>query len=83
MKNYKYKEVIDILNNSLDSITDDKVTCVNDIYNLIGDINQDNDFEILTAITSGDIKNVIKIIMLLLRSKILTFFYISPYYLQL
>ncbi len=54
------RDAINLLDQTL-SLNKEDVS-VNDIYNLIGDINQDNVFEILTAITSGDIKNVIKII---------------------
>ena len=54
------RDAINLLDQAL-SLNKEDVS-VDDIYNLIGDINQDNVFEILTAITSGDIKNVIKII---------------------
>lgn len=62
MKNYKYKEVIDILNNSLDSITDDKVTCVNDIYNLLNIEDKGHVLVLLLGIIVTDInqKYVVK-----------------------
>ncbi len=54
------RDAINLLDQAL-SLNKEDIT-VDDIYNLIGDINENAVFDILTAITSGNIKDVIKIV---------------------
>ncbi len=54
------RDAINLLDQAL-SLNKEDIT-VDDIYNLIGDVNENDVFDILTAITSGNIKDVIKIV---------------------